>query len=114
MFPHHECEIAQSVAAQGHEAVNYWMHNNMITIAGKKMGKSYNNFITLEQFFNGSHPLLTQAYSPMVIRFFILMAQYRSTVDFSNEALQAKLVIPKLSSLPIDKRLDPPIRMLRP
>ena len=89
MFPHHECEIAQSVAAQGHEAVNYWMHNNMITIAGKKMGKSYNNFITLEQFFDGSHPLLTQAYSPMVIRFFILMAQYRSTVDFSNEALQA-------------------------
>lgn len=89
MFPHHECEIAQSVAAQGHEAVRYWMHNNMITIAGKKMGKSYNNFITLEQFFDGSHPLLTQAYSPMVIRFFILMAQYRSTVDFSNEALQA-------------------------
>ncbi len=89
MFPHHECEIAQSVAAQGHPAVNYWIHNNMITIEGKKMGKSYNNFITLEQFFEGSHPLLTQAYSPMVIRFFILMAQYRSTVDFSNEALQA-------------------------
>ena len=89
MFPHHECEIAQSVAAQGHEAVNYWIHNNMITIEGKKMGKSYNNFITLEQFFDGSHPLLTQAYSPMVIRFFILQAQYRSTVDFSNEALQA-------------------------
>lgn len=89
MFPHHECEIAQSVAAQGHDAVRYWMHNNMITIAGKKMGKSYNNFITLEQFFNGSHPLLEQPYSPMVIRFFILQAQYRSTVDFSNEALQA-------------------------
>lgn len=89
MFPHHECEIAQSVAAQGHEAVNYWIHNNMITIEGKKMGKSYNNFITLEQFFEGSHPLLTQPYSPMVIRFFILQAQYRSTVDFSNEALQA-------------------------
>ncbi len=89
MFPHHECEIAQSVAAQGHEAVNYWIHNNMITIEGKKMGKSYNNFITLEQFFEGSHPLLTQAYSPMVIRFFILQAQYRSTVDFSNDALQA-------------------------
>ena len=89
MFPHHECEIAQSVAAQGHPAVNFWIHNNMITIEGKKMGKSYNNFITLEQFFNGSHPLLTQPYSPMVIRFFILMAQYRSTVDFSNEALQA-------------------------
>lgn len=89
MFPHHECEIAQSVAAQGHDAVRYWMHNNMITIAGKKMGKSYNNFITLEQFFNGTHPLLEQPYSPMVIRFFILQAQYRSTVDFSNEALQA-------------------------
>ena len=89
MFPHHECEIAQSVAAQGHDAVRYWLHNNMITIAGKKMGKSYNNVITLEQFFNGDHPLLTQAYSPMVIRFFILQAHYRSTVDFSNEALQA-------------------------
>ncbi len=89
MFPHHECEIAQSVAAQGHQAVNFWVHNNMITIEGKKMGKSYNNFITLEQFFDGSHPLLTQAYSPMVIRFFILQAQYRSTVDFSNDALQA-------------------------
>lgn len=89
MFPHHECEIAQSVAAQGHEAVRYWMHNNMITIDGKKMGKSYGNFITLDQFFEGNHPLLTQAYSPMVIRFFILQAHYRSTVDFSNEALQA-------------------------
>ncbi|MDE7181027.1 MAG: cysteine--tRNA ligase [Muribaculaceae bacterium] len=89
MFPHHECEIAQSVAAQGHDAVRYWMHNNMITIDGKKMGKSYGNFITLEQFFNGDHPKLAQAYSPMVIRFFILQAQYRSTVDFSNDALQA-------------------------
>ncbi len=89
MFPHHECEIAQSVAAQGHDAVRFWMHNNMITIAGKKMGKSYGNFITLEEFFKGTHPLLTQAYDPMVIRFFILQAHYRSTVDFSNEALQA-------------------------
>ena len=88
-FPHHECEIAQSVAHNGHDTVRYWMHNNMITIAGKKMGKSYNNFITLEQFFDGTHPLLEQPYSPMVIRFFILQAQYRSTVDFSNEALQA-------------------------
>ena len=61
----------------------------MITIAGKKMGKSYNNFITLDQFFTGNHPLLEQPYSPMTIRFFILQAQYRSTVDFSNEALQA-------------------------
>ena len=89
LFPHHECEIAQSVAAQGHDAVKYWVHNNMITIEGKKMGKSYNNFITLQQFFNGDHPLLEKAYSPMVIRFFILQAHYRSTVDFSNEALQA-------------------------
>lgn len=88
MFPHHECEIAQSVAAQGHPAVKYWMHNNMITIAGKKMGKSYNNFITLEQFFKGDHPLLSQPYSPMVIRLFILQAHYRSTVDFSDAALQ--------------------------
>ena len=89
MFPHHECEIAQSVAAQGHDAVNFWVHNNMITIAGKKMGKSYNNFITLSQFFTGSHPLLSRPFSPMVIRFFILQAHYRSTVDFSDEALQA-------------------------
>ncbi|MGM9831771.1 MAG: cysteine--tRNA ligase [Paludibacteraceae bacterium] len=89
MFPHHECEIAQSCAALGHESVHYWMHNNMITIAGKKMGKSYGNFITLEQFFEGKHPLLLQPFSPMTIRFFILMAHYRSTVDFSNEALQA-------------------------
>ena len=88
MFPHHECEIAQSVAAQGHPAVNYWMHNNMITINGAKMGKSYNNFITLEQFFNGDHPLLTRPYGPMVIRMFILQAHYRSPLDFSDENLQ--------------------------
>ena len=88
MFPHHECEIAQSVAHNGHESVHYWMHNNMITINGQKMGKSLGNFITLDEFFTGSHPLLEQAYSPMTIRFFILQAQYRSTVDFSNEALQ--------------------------
>lgn len=89
VFPHHECEIAQAVASQGDQMVKYWMHNNMITIAGKKMGKSYNNFITLDQFFTGSHPLLERPYSPMTIRFFILQAHYRSTVDFSNEALQA-------------------------
>lgn len=89
LFPHHECEIAQSVAALGKETVHYWMHNNMITINGTKMGKSLGNFITLEEFFNGSHPILTQAYSAMTIRFFILQAHYRSTVDFSNEALQA-------------------------
>ncbi|MCH5239738.1 MAG: cysteine--tRNA ligase [Muribaculaceae bacterium] len=89
LFPHHECEIAQSVAAQGHDAVKYWVHNNMITIEGKKMGKSYNNFITLEQFFSGEHPLLGGPVSPMVIRFFILQAHYRSTLDFSYESLQA-------------------------
>ncbi|MBR3766026.1 MAG: cysteine--tRNA ligase, partial [Muribaculaceae bacterium] len=89
MFPHHECEIAQSVAHNGKETVRYWMHNNMITINGQKMGKSLGNFITLDEFFTGSHELLTQPYSPMTIRFFILQAQYRSTVDFSNEALQA-------------------------
>ena len=89
MFPHHEAEIAQSCAALGHDSVHYWMHNNMITIAGKKMGKSYNNFITLEQFFAGKHALLEQPFSPMTIRFFILQAHYRSTVDFSNDALVA-------------------------
>jgi len=89
MFPHHECEIAQSCAALGHDTVNYWMHNNMVTINGQKMGKSLGNFITLDEFFTGSHELLTQSYSPMTIRFFILQAHYRSTVDFSNEALIA-------------------------
>lgn len=88
-FPHHECEIAQSVAHNGHDSVRYWMHNNMITINGQKMGKSLGNFITLDEFFTGNHPLLEQAYSPMTIRFFILQAHYRGTVDFSNEALQA-------------------------
>ncbi len=89
VFPHHECEIAQAVASQGHPMVKYWMHNNMITIGGQKMGKSLGNFITLEQFFTGRHDLLSKAYSPMVIRFFILSAHYRGTVDFSDEALQA-------------------------
>ena len=89
MFPHHEAEIAQSVAANGKEPVHYWMHNNMITINGQKMGKSLGNFITLDQLFTGDHAALEQAYSPMTIRFFILQAHYRSTVDFSNEALQA-------------------------
>jgi len=88
MFPHHECEIAQSVAHNGRDAVRYWLHNNMITINGKKMGKSLGNFITLDEFFTGNHPLLEQAYSPMTIRFFILQAHYRGTVDFSNEALR--------------------------
>jgi len=89
IFPHHECEIAQAVASQGDPMVHYWMHNNMITINGQKMGKSLGNFITLEQFFTGSHPMLEQAYTPMTIRFFILSAHYRGTVDFSNEALKA-------------------------
>ena len=89
IFPHHECEIAQAVAGQGEPMVKYWMHNNMITINGQKMGKSLGNFITLEQFFTGNHELLKQAFSPMAIRFFILSAHYRGTVDFSNDALVA-------------------------
>ena len=89
MFPHHECEIAQNVACRGTQGVRYWVHNNMITINGQKMGKSLGNFITLPQLFSGDHPKLTQAYSPMTVRFFILQAHYRSTLDFSNEALQA-------------------------
>ena len=89
IFPHHECEIAQAVASQGKPMVKYWMHNNMITINGQKMGKSLGNFITLEQFFTGNHELLKQSFSPMAIRFFILSAHYRGTVDFSNDALVA-------------------------
>jgi len=89
LFPHHECEIAQSTAAHGKESVRYWMHNNMITINGQKMARSLGNFITLDQLFSGDHQLLSQSYSPMTIRFFMLQAHYRSTVDFSNEALQA-------------------------
>jgi len=89
LFPHHECELAQNTASRGNGGVRYWMHNNMITINGQKMGKSLGNFITLEELFTGSHKILVQAYSPMTIRFFILQAHYRSTLDFSNEALQA-------------------------
>ena len=89
MFPHHECEIAQNVATRGTQGVHYWVHNNMITINGQKMGKSLGNFITLPELFSGNHPKLEQAYSPMTIRFFILQAHYRGTLDFSNEALQA-------------------------
>ena len=88
-FPHHEAEMAQAQAAHGKPAVRYWMHNNMITLNGQKMGKSLGNAISLEQFASGDHPLLEQAYSPMTIRFFMLQAHYRSTLDFSNEALQA-------------------------
>ena len=89
MFPHHESEIAQQTSVCGHGPCHYWMHNNMITINGQKMGKSLGNFITLDEFFTGKHELLTQAYAPMTIRFFILQAHYRSTVGFSNEALVA-------------------------
>lgn len=89
MFPHHECEIAQNQASRGTQGVHYWVHNNMITINGQKMGKSLGNFITLPQLFSGDHPKLTQAYSPMTVRFFVLQAHYRGTLDFSNEALVA-------------------------
>ena len=89
LFPHHECEIAQGMAAQGREAARYWMHNNMITNNGQKMGKSLGNFITLEEMFTGKHKLLAQAYTPMTVRFFMLQAHYSSTLDFSNEAMQA-------------------------
>ena len=89
LFPHHECEIAQNTASRGCGGVRYWMHNNMITIEGKKMGKSLGNFITLPELFSGAHAKLEQAYTPMTVRFFILQAHYRGTLDFSNEALQA-------------------------
>ena len=89
LFPHHECEIAQNMASRGTQGVHYWVHNNMITIGGQKMGKSLGNFITLPELFAGKHPKLQQAYSPMTVRFFILQAHYRGTLDFSNEALQA-------------------------
>jgi cysteinyl-tRNA synthetase len=88
-FPHHESEIAQSTICNHKAPVRYWMHNNMITINGKKMGKSYNNVIKLTELLSGNHPLLAQAYSPMTIRFFILQSHYRSPLDFSNEGLQA-------------------------
>jgi cysteinyl-tRNA synthetase len=89
LFPHHEAEVAQGMACFGHSTVNYWIHNNMITINGQKMGKSLGNFIQLDEFFTGNHALLEKAYNPMTIRFFMLQAHYRSPLDFSNEALQA-------------------------
>ena len=115
VFPHHECEIAQATASQGDDMVKYWMHNNMITINGQKMGKSLGNFITLEQFFTGKHELLSQPYSPMTIRFFILSAHYRSTVDFSDEALKAsekgleRLMngLNDLERVPVSAKCDP-------
>lgn len=88
-FPHHECEIAQSTVCNHKMPARYWLHNNMITINGRKMGKSYNNVIKLSELFSGQHPLLLQPYHPMTIRFFILQSHYRGTLDFSNEALQA-------------------------
>lgn len=88
-FPHHECEIAQSTVCNHKTPARYWLHNNMITIEGRKMGKSYNNVVKLTELFSGGSPVLTQAYSPMTVRFFILQSHYRGTLDFSNEALQA-------------------------
>lgn len=108
LFPHHECEIAQSIASAGQNPAKYWLHNNMVTIDGKKMGKSLGNFITLREFFDGSHALLEQAYSPMTIRFYILQAQYRSTVDISNTALKAaqKAYIKLLNAFKIVSKLS--------
>lgn len=110
MFPHHECEIAQSNACNHKEPVKYWMHNNMITINGKKMGKSLGNFITLNEFFSGEHASLSKAYSPMTIRFFILQAHYRSTLDFSNESLQAaeKALVKVINGLRAIKNMSYP------
>jgi cysteinyl-tRNA synthetase len=109
IFPHHECEIAQSVAANGKEHVRYWMHNNMITIEGQKMAKSLNNFITLPELFSGNHKKLERAYSPNSMRLFILQAHYRSTVDFSNAALQAaeKGLQRLMSALEVIKSIEP-------
>src|SRR5258705_6334075 len=89
LFPHHESEIAQSTICNHVAPVRYWLHNNMITINGKKMGKSYNNVIKLTEMFSGQHPLLDQPYSPMIIRFLLLQTHYRSTLDFGNEGLKA-------------------------
>ena len=109
VFPHHEAEIAQSNACNNCMPVNYWMHNNMITVDGKKMGKSLGNFITLEEFFTGNHAKLEKSYSPMTIRFFILQAHYRSTIDFGNEALQGaeKGVSKLMSAMETLRKLSP-------
>jgi cysteinyl-tRNA synthetase len=125
-FPHHECEIAQSAVCNHEMPARYWLHNNMITINGKKMGKSYNNVIKLSELFSGQSPVLEQAYSPMTIRFFILQTHYRSTLDFSNEALQAaekglKRLWEAYNTLqqldagtagPVDQQLDARVRKL--
>jgi cysteinyl-tRNA synthetase len=109
MFPHHECEIAQSVAASGSDAVKYWMHNNMVTINGQKMGKSLGNFITLHELFTGNHKLLDKSYSPATIKFFMLQAHYGSTLDFSNEALGAaeKGLIRLMGAVKALEKLEP-------
>jgi len=88
-FPHHECEIAQSEAANGVQFVRYWLHNNMVTVDSQKMGKSLNNFITLKQAFSGAHERLTKSYEPMAVRQLILQSHYRSPLDFSDAALFA-------------------------
>ncbi len=111
MFPHHECEIAQAKAAYGEAPVKYWMHNNMVTINGTKMGKSLGNFITIEDLFSGKHDLLERSYSPMTVRFFILQAHYRSTLDFSNDGLLAAQKAYKriINALSILKKLEYPL-----
>lgn len=126
-FPHHECEIAQSTVCNHEIPARYWLHNNMITINGKKMGKAYGNTIKLTELFSGQHELLAQAYSPMTIRFFILQTHYRSTLDFSNDALQAaekglrrlweayevlKKLAPSASNQSTDKPLDEKVQKL--
>jgi cysteinyl-tRNA synthetase len=88
-FPHHECEIAQAVAANGKAPVKYWIHSNMLTVNGQKMSKSLGNSFLPEELFSGNHPLLERGYSPMTVRFFMLQSHYSSTLDFSNEALNA-------------------------
>ena len=121
LYPHHENEIAQSTACYGVTPAKYWLHNNLITIGGQKMGKSLGNFITMEAFFTGEHPMLEQPYAPMTIRFFILQAHYRSTLDFSNEALQAaekglrKLMeaIRKIPDLPVSDASEVDVKDLR-
>jgi cysteinyl-tRNA synthetase len=120
-FPHHECEIAQSVAATGKDAVRYWMHNNMITIQGQKMARSLGNFITLDELFSGNHPILERAYSPMTVRFFILQAHYRSTIDFSNEAMQSSekglerlmAAVESLEDIPVSEKSTIDVRGLK-
>lgn len=115
LFPHHECELAQNTVTRGKNSIRYWMHNNMITINGQKMGKSLGNFITLEEMFTGNHPLLSRAFDPMTVRFFILQAHYRGPLDFSDQALiAAGAGLKRLHSgqaqllkLPVDTKVAP-------